>query len=455
MKRYSVVPSSTRRKSTLHDTSEELTAAREELEKLEQETTLVLQEIDKNISRGNAVINDRLIPVIKEYAQQSQKVWDNAGFWKYFFELSANVELTCYDEPITTDTDVNTIANSKNILYEDPDSSDERNSKKPPKVQLEDSTPTWTERRQQQSSTPQMNKKPTFLPAPVFDSNDSSIRIQPPHLKENSPSRTYTQTIRKSLDTYQRVSISPRKTPLNDRARRRSSIIQELLNSSPTLPEPPILRSELAYSSLSPRSRDAPQSIPSLNVRPLSPVILPPELSPIKAHHNSDTIQRFPTTPKFSDRLSGGNATSGVFNADDSDLAPPVLQREIRSEHSFEEEIPAPPNLQTIELQRKRQKTDRQKSDNVFLDKPPSAGSTIFHSIIASSDSGHVSNLFEDVTKKVAGTQPRTGLPVLAKDIFSEVQDPSIDLTEMGTELQKRYNRLSGRIIGSEEGNDL
>ena len=101
MKRYSIAPTSSRRKSAIDATLPESNLpARQILEQLDQDTTFVLQEIDKNISRANTVINDKIKPMIQEYAFQSWKVWENTGFWKHFFEQSANVELDSYVEPI-------------------------------------------------------------------------------------------------------------------------------------------------------------------------------------------------------------------------------------------------------------------------------------------------------------------------------------------------------------------
>lgn len=82
MKRLSIAPPTSRRKSgaaSLEDHN-----ARKVLEQLDQDTTLVLQDIDKNISRANAIINDKLKPVIQEYGVESWKVWHNSGFWKKF-----------------------------------------------------------------------------------------------------------------------------------------------------------------------------------------------------------------------------------------------------------------------------------------------------------------------------------------------------------------------------------
>ncbi|KAL8973025.1 MAG: hypothetical protein Q9197_002522 [Variospora fuerteventurae] len=71
----------------------------EELEKLEQSITLTLQEIDHNFSRAHRIVTTSILPVVENYAEQSTKVWESSKFWKQFFEASANVSLSGYEEP--------------------------------------------------------------------------------------------------------------------------------------------------------------------------------------------------------------------------------------------------------------------------------------------------------------------------------------------------------------------
>ncbi|ODV81690.1 uncharacterized protein CANTADRAFT_24542, partial [Suhomyces tanzawaensis NRRL Y-17324] len=535
MKRYSVAPTSSRRKSTLSTTvSEDTAAAREELEKLEQETTLVLQEIDKNISRANGIINDRLIPIIKDYSNASKNVWSNAGFWKFFFEQSANVELNSYEDPIST-TDVNTIANSRsNMLFNEDEDEDEELHQEAPedpahdtphldvfkkptlKPQLEESTPTWSveqSKKQIQSSTPQLHKRPSLLPGynrhpTAYDSNDS-IGTQPPPLlttsisstesqkspeKDQSPVKT--QTVRQSLDTYHKLSISPRKArtatrnALVEDARRRSSLIQNLINSSPTLPEPPILRSELAnVSELSSPTKEERQLS---EVEQFSPVLLPPELSPTKSvalsSHSKEntiqrnTIQRFPSTPKFSERLSDGGKLDIMktplglqikYGDEDSDLQPPELQN-----IDLHEGLASKRNSDQALSSAKRAKPNDD-NDNVFLEtgsrntpNNASAGSTVYHSMLnkherPSADntdnqtqSKSISQIFDDILNKAPqnqsgtrGVQRKGITSTEIKDIFSDVsgsllENSQLDNTEnstseLGSMLRERFNNLT------------
>ncbi|KAK4130764.1 hypothetical protein BT67DRAFT_209681 [Trichocladium antarcticum] len=70
----------------------------EELEKLEQSITLTLQEIDHNFSRAHRIVTTSILPLVEQYGDHSRSVWDATKFWKQFFEASANVSLSGYEE---------------------------------------------------------------------------------------------------------------------------------------------------------------------------------------------------------------------------------------------------------------------------------------------------------------------------------------------------------------------
>ncbi|KAJ9201647.1 hypothetical protein DTO164E3_3540 [Paecilomyces variotii] len=70
----------------------------EELEKLEQSITLTLQEIDSNFSRAHRIVTTSILPIVEQYAEHSRDVWEGAKFWKQFFEASANVSLSGYED---------------------------------------------------------------------------------------------------------------------------------------------------------------------------------------------------------------------------------------------------------------------------------------------------------------------------------------------------------------------
>ncbi|CAG8095368.1 unnamed protein product [Penicillium salamii] len=70
----------------------------EELEKLEQSITLTLQEIDQNFSQAHRIVTTSILPLVEQYTEHSRDVWEGSKFWKQFFEASANVSLSGYEE---------------------------------------------------------------------------------------------------------------------------------------------------------------------------------------------------------------------------------------------------------------------------------------------------------------------------------------------------------------------
>ncbi|KAJ9660070.1 DASH complex subunit ask1 [Neophaeococcomyces mojaviensis] len=70
----------------------------EELERLEQSITLTLQEIDHNFSKAHRIVTSSILPIVEQYAEHSREVWEDSKFWKQFFEASANVSLSGYEE---------------------------------------------------------------------------------------------------------------------------------------------------------------------------------------------------------------------------------------------------------------------------------------------------------------------------------------------------------------------
>ncbi|KAI0532612.1 DASH complex subunit Ask1-domain-containing protein [Xylaria digitata] len=70
----------------------------EELERLEQSITLTLQEIDHNFSKAHQIVTTSILPLVEQYGEHSKNVWEASKFWKQFFEASANVSLSGYEE---------------------------------------------------------------------------------------------------------------------------------------------------------------------------------------------------------------------------------------------------------------------------------------------------------------------------------------------------------------------
>lgn len=436
MKRYSIAPSSARRKSTYNpavfsdDTINERENATLELQQLEQSITSTLQDIDKNLSKSNAILNDKIFPIIRQYSQSTEDVWKNVNFWKYFFELSANAELTSYQSPVSQ-----AINDEKNnILLQDNvnqgnTSTDNKpldaagrleghtNFKKPLlRGNIEELTPTWSTEQPNKNmiaSTPQHQQQQQGAKSQKFIQygNSESLNLNPPPIlsvnlsdDSKSPAKDTTEnavfTIRKSLDQYHRLSVSPKKasrrpkTPMrsNEEFHRRSSMIKGFRDSSPTLPEPPILLSEIGPN-------------PSSDLYDSSNKGKAPagDLASDDNIFDDNELQRFPRTPQFtrgtSGRLSGGIVMSGGlkrtsivktpkeirqdFKEDDSDIQPPTITqfsqlkddvetKEVEDTHHYnhsKEQIGVPlPELETIDLLKHDQNRKKRKFESKLID---------------------------------------------------------------------------------------
>ncbi|KAI7847969.1 DASH complex subunit Ask1-domain-containing protein [Circinella umbellata] len=57
-----------------------------ELEKLQQEVTLLLQAIDENFTRCQQIVSQGIIPEVERYATASKRVWEGLKVWVYFFQ---------------------------------------------------------------------------------------------------------------------------------------------------------------------------------------------------------------------------------------------------------------------------------------------------------------------------------------------------------------------------------
>ncbi|KAL8677655.1 MAG: hypothetical protein Q9186_005938 [Xanthomendoza sp. 1 TL-2023] len=134
----------------------------EELEKLEQSITLTLQEIDHNFSRAHRIVTTSILPVVENYAENSKNVWESSKFWKQFFEASANVSLSGYEEPPEHDetvTDEATATTPSTSAYASPSQTHDDNDI---------------------TMTPQSNNQ-------LQDQDDSSLSTTPPEQSTPRP----------------------------------------------------------------------------------------------------------------------------------------------------------------------------------------------------------------------------------------------------------------------------
>ncbi|KAM9929373.1 hypothetical protein OXX59_001226 [Metschnikowia pulcherrima] len=417
---------SSRRKSTINFSRpsrlerERDDSAALELERLEQETTLVLQDIDHNLSRANGVINDKMFPVLKKYAVATSKVWENVGFWKHFMEEAADVE-------VRTSNSINeSKAGEANFADSGAPVATEKVSEQ--RTVSDDSS---SSAGQIQASTPQQPRSRT----PISSSRgDTSPRL----------------SSRRPTSAYRRVSSSSTKnTPSRRQSQteaRRSSLILKHLNSSPTLPKSPVLMSEIgrhypATSSSAARipkaARSSSTDSESSDLGKLSPILLPSiTLTPKAAKPQGESAQRFPKTPVYGssalrrseDRNSIGSPArrtpvslrNSIPDAPDIPVPESVSRPMPRQDESDEIAVPQLLSLQKGDGKRKipdsnpdatkkRKISEDDDNANIFLDHGNASGnaSTLYHTMAHDSihmgkgnvepNSKTMSQIFEEV----------------------------------------------------------
>ncbi|TGJ87389.1 hypothetical protein E0Z10_g1387 [Xylaria hypoxylon] len=59
---------------------------------------LDMLEIDHNFSKAHRIVTSSILPLVEQYGEHSKNVWEASKFWKQFFEASANVSLSGYEE---------------------------------------------------------------------------------------------------------------------------------------------------------------------------------------------------------------------------------------------------------------------------------------------------------------------------------------------------------------------
>jgi DASH complex subunit ASK1 len=63
-------------------------------------------------------VTTNILPIVEQYGKHSEAVWEGSKFWKQFFEASANVSLSGYEEPAPDDSTAHEEAHDSQ-LYDD------------------------------------------------------------------------------------------------------------------------------------------------------------------------------------------------------------------------------------------------------------------------------------------------------------------------------------------------
>lgn len=174
----------------------------EELEKLEQSITLTLQEIDHNFSRAHRIVTTSILPVVEQYAEHSKNVWEGSKFWKQFFEASANVSLSGYEEPpaddeaTTTEDDDPTTTTPSTSTYNSPQPTTPSNQPYPDENSISpspsNSTPRPSRQKQPIATAPYSSpyetlKRETLAASPSVSTLPSTPRAADSPAPQSSP----------------------------------------------------------------------------------------------------------------------------------------------------------------------------------------------------------------------------------------------------------------------------
>lgn len=475
----------------------------EELERLEQETTLVLQDIDRNLARANSIITNRILPKVKGYAHECDRVWSNVGFWKHFFEQSANVVLDSdggfMSEKNANPTNLNMFNDTMKLLagHVDPTpdsmqsllmepipaqpSNDQPNPMKKPILMTNtnpvvDSTPTWSTNlgnNRYLSSTPQppaSKDQSNLNPQSLNDDSTGSLHM-PPLLSEavtkalSSPNRISALKDHQAVPLVQTENfLSPQRVPGDP-----------LLESSPSFPIKPTLVSHYPGLDDEDENNDNGKTDElGLQERSFSP---PPQLTltiynvhPQQEHQPGSSPTRFddgsfspiPLPP----HLSPTKPSDAITAVTELEIQVPSLLNEVRM-----------PELQTDHLDWKRLLEDPQpnakkarrafdtanEDDNVFLEgallckeNDRSVNETSFHSI---PDHGpdHASTSKEKTSESISQSHSMSRLfdaAVLSasKDLSDK---PMVEARNMFSNLSESFGDHSNTDHTGDSTNDL
>ncbi|PHH53273.1 DASH complex subunit ask1 [Ceratocystis fimbriata CBS 114723] len=283
----------------------------EELEKLEQSITLTLQEIDSNFSKAHRIVTNNILPIVEQYGENSKAVWEASTFWKQFFEASANVSLSGYDDnedetrqqSVEEESSAMRDITDANMTHDDHDRINNE-------VHGDDDTVTYQQQHQQGTRTQQHTEQDTHFHQ---YSEESMLDDPDGDLSGSTPRAPATRTIKSQYSDFQ----SPYSVQSNSRI---DEEVTQLLSDDE---EPPATRRGAAIvdeddTSLLFNQRTA--QLPNISLTPQPKV--PPSLSAkdkgkesAMRHHVLKKNFRLPTTPhRFVARMQSPakHCTSGT-----------------------------------------------------------------------------------------------------------------------------------------------
>lgn len=270
-------------------------------------------EIDHNFSKAHRIVTSSIIPIVEQYAKHSDAVWEGSKFWKQFFEASANVSLSSYeeapeedltalgqeqgdshrgtpsqvevDDTLTTsedeptarfnaDVEASSILDSPSVTVryqgtprrqQDPRASGKSKSSRTEETSFAEYTSPYENLKQEMAQGQPPQKAPE-TPGPEIEIvyGDSSPAPSPPTTARNPRRANADPLLHRVLDKNYRVQATPRtaqktagRSNVPSAHTRTQTTLNPMLDSSPFSPAPvaPQLRSEIFGSPKNPGPR--------------------------------------------------------------------------------------------------------------------------------------------------------------------------------------------------------
>ncbi|KAK4644393.1 DASH complex subunit ask1 [Podospora bellae-mahoneyi] len=219
----------------------------EELEKLEQSITLTLQEIDHNFSRAHRIVTGSILPLVEQYGEHSRNVWEATKFWKQFFEASANVSLSGYEELANNEpeesTEIEQTVDESTAQYSTPRNQQQHHNEGVSHMEANQSSVVYPSGSRQQQQQQQQQHQQHQQDESMFDNSDEDVSGSTPRptIGKTIPSRSQMATLSSPYENLRRdYSQKPNTpgyepTPKQEEEDNTSLLIQEFTTRLPDM----------------------------------------------------------------------------------------------------------------------------------------------------------------------------------------------------------------------------
>ncbi|KAF3937409.1 hypothetical protein ABW19_dt0207380 [Dactylella cylindrospora] len=228
----------------------------EELERLEQSITLTMQEIDRNFNQCHRIITHSIMPIIDRYSEHSRDLCENVGFWKAFFEDSADVAIGTYESRPEDE-----ITMSTEETYEESTTQEQTDTTVMPDSGEDGEEKTITLQDEDTDSTDHELEDESILASMNLTGRDSLGRPKSRTKSQNGQRPTKWAAMQSPYDKL-------KKEVRSQQAARRKASVDDTLDESMTPPSLPAGMSALNLNDTDPSTLDPPTTPETLKAKP-------------------------------------------------------------------------------------------------------------------------------------------------------------------------------------------